>query len=254
MKSILFKKENLPGTITSYDIFKTIAVLLMVIDHVGLYLYPEELWFRVFGRICVPIWFFLIGYSKSQRVPASFWIGAVALLALNLAMGYYFTTLNILFTMIAVRYALAPLMRRTGTRPWLIYFFILVCGILFPFTNILSEYGTMGLGIAAIGYMARHKETYEPSVTLNAAFITITLYLVLSNIGFHFDLAQNIVAGCGSVAALAAMIYYFPKPRTYPSLDASGILRPVLQLTGRHTLPIYVVHVAILKLASAWLQ
>ncbi len=45
----------LPRDLTSYDLLKTLAVILMIIDHVGHHFFPDEMWFRVVGRLCVPI-------------------------------------------------------------------------------------------------------------------------------------------------------------------------------------------------------
>ena len=71
--------KNLPRDLTSYDFLKAVAVLLMVIDHVGFYFYPDQQWFRVFGRLCVPIWFFLIGYARSRDLSLYLWGGMILL-------------------------------------------------------------------------------------------------------------------------------------------------------------------------------
>ena len=53
--------KALPKNITSYDLFKTLALVLMIADHIGFYFYPNELWLRAFGRLSAPMWLFLIG-------------------------------------------------------------------------------------------------------------------------------------------------------------------------------------------------
>lgn len=59
----------LPREVTSYDLLKCAAVIIMVIDHVGFYFYPENLWFRAVGRIGFPVWFFLVGYARGRDIP-----------------------------------------------------------------------------------------------------------------------------------------------------------------------------------------
>ena len=47
--------KQLPANITSYDLFKALALVLMLADHIGYYFYDDVDWWRVAGRICVPI-------------------------------------------------------------------------------------------------------------------------------------------------------------------------------------------------------
>ena len=47
----------------SHDWLKAIAITLMVVDHIGVYFFPEEYLFRFVGRFSFPIFFFLIGYT-----------------------------------------------------------------------------------------------------------------------------------------------------------------------------------------------
>lgn len=49
---------------------KVIAILAMTIDHIGAFLYPEDLWFRIVGRLTIPIIAFLIveGYHHTSNI------------------------------------------------------------------------------------------------------------------------------------------------------------------------------------------
>ena len=62
-----------------YDFFKFVAILVMIIDHVGKYFLPEIEILRVIGRVAAPLFFFLVGYSKSQRLEHKILIYAVLL-------------------------------------------------------------------------------------------------------------------------------------------------------------------------------
>jgi len=54
-------KLNKYGDLNTHDLFKFFAILFMVIDHIGCYLFDiKEL--RVIGRICIPIFATLYGY------------------------------------------------------------------------------------------------------------------------------------------------------------------------------------------------
>src|SRR5690606_10698014 len=97
-------------SLTSYDLIKAAAVLLMIVDHVGYYFFPDQDWFRVFGRMCVPIWFFLIGYARSRDLSLPLWIGLAALVVANMIAGMSIFPLNVLGTMILVRLVLDRVM------------------------------------------------------------------------------------------------------------------------------------------------
>ena len=53
------------------DKLKIIAVITMLIDHIGAYLFPSVIWLRVIGRIAFPIFAFMIAegcrYTKNKK-------------------------------------------------------------------------------------------------------------------------------------------------------------------------------------------
>lgn len=50
---------------TSFDI-KILAALLMVIDHVGLVFFPDQLIFRYLGRLSFPLFAWLLGQGEKH--------------------------------------------------------------------------------------------------------------------------------------------------------------------------------------------
>ena len=96
-------KAKLPKEVTSYDLVKTFAVLIMIVDHIGFYFYPEALWWRVAGRMCVPVWMFLIGYAKSRDISFGLWNAALLLVVADVIVGWPVLPPNILFTVIVIR-------------------------------------------------------------------------------------------------------------------------------------------------------
>lgn len=55
--------------LSTFDL-KFIASVLMLVDHIGAYLFPTELWIRYIGRLSFPLFCFLIveGYLRSKNV------------------------------------------------------------------------------------------------------------------------------------------------------------------------------------------
>jgi len=52
------------------DILKIIAIVTMIIDHIGLFLYPQTMIFRIIGRISFPIFAYhiAVGYKNTSDV------------------------------------------------------------------------------------------------------------------------------------------------------------------------------------------
>ena len=92
--------------VTSYDILKTIAVVLVILDHVGFYVLPEVEFLRVLGRLCVPIWFFLIGFANTREISKDLCAGVLVLTISSLIMGGSVFPITILLSFIIIRLVL----------------------------------------------------------------------------------------------------------------------------------------------------
>ena len=100
----------LPQEITSYDLLKTFAVIVMVIDRLGYYFFYDAPMWRAVGRTGFPVWFFLVGYSSGRNVPTRLVASAFILLATSPLLGLALLPLNALVTIMAIRIILDPLM------------------------------------------------------------------------------------------------------------------------------------------------
>ena len=140
--------KDLPKEITSYDLLKMLAVILMIVDHIGAYFFPEELWWRVAGRMCVPIWFFLIGYAKSRDLGAPIWFWMALLAVSDIVVGQGVFPVNILATMIIIRLVIDTIMQRTRNDRSMFWAIIVIIVTLCVPTAFLFEYGVLGLIIA----------------------------------------------------------------------------------------------------------
>lgn len=86
----------------SGNALKLIAAVLMLIDHMGLLLFPEQMIFRIIGRLAMPIFAFFIAegcrYTRSRKryFFSIFSLGALCQIVYFLAMGD--TYMNILLT------------------------------------------------------------------------------------------------------------------------------------------------------------
>ncbi len=241
--------KKIGGALTSYDFLKAFAVIFMIADHVGFYFFPEDTWWRVAGRLCVPVWFFLIGYARSRDTGLRLWIGAALLAAGGMTVGMSVFPLNVLATMIIVRVILDPLMGAISRSRLLFWAACVFMALLALPTEEIFEYGTQAILMAMVGWLARRRDEWElPRQTREQYFIfALTSFLVVQFIHFGFDSTQFTILCFGILGVIGGLLYF--KPRTYPRLTAR-LPRSVVflfQVMGRRTLEIYVTHLLLFK-------
>jgi hypothetical protein len=253
-------QKILPKEITSYDLLKTFAVVIMVVDHVGFYIFPDQLWWRAIGRIGFPIWFFLVGYANTRDIPPKLWAGALILLAANFFAGMSVLPLNALVTIILIRLVIDAVMRVSLEHKASMFGIALtLAALVMPSCYWVCEYGTQALITAMFGYAMRHRSLVQGGRQANATMIgyavfSLLTFIFLQEASFNFTLPQFIVMAAGTLS-VTVMLYNF-KPMIFPRLSAScpGLLRALIRFTGRHTLEIYVFHLLALKALALQVQ
>ena len=250
--------KTLPRDLTSYDLLKALALVLMITDHVGHFFYPDEMWLRIMGRMCVPIWFFLIGFARTTEITRSLWIGGALVAVSALIAGQYILPLNILFTIIIIRlfrerFVIAAFRSMDTLRGLFFILFFLT----FP-TALLFEYGAMGMMFALFGYAVRNMEDVSKRVDviylrIYAAAALFSYYLWQGVIMPHVSIDQALVFAAGLV--VVGVILWRFKPVVYTGGEffvARSFIR-IFQFMGRRTLEIYVAHVILFRLVCIYL-
>ena len=242
--------KQLPVDLTYLDIIKTLAVIVMVIDHLGLYFFASEDWFRAIGRIGMPVWFFMVGYASTRDLPNRLLIGAVVLAAADFLLFQKLFAINALVTIMLLRLCIDYVMNFVTQSRYLFYLSAVLLILLSIPTAMAVEYGTMGLLFAIAGYLVRHKED-----VLELTFVTekdFVGFMVLTFIGFcaiqngqfGFNEAQLFVMSVFTAITMVALVTM--KPTVFPNFK-NPITKKILQYCGRHTLDIYVVHLVAFK-------
>lgn len=253
----LIARKDLPDVLTSYDLVKTLAILLVIIDHVGNFFFPENEWFRVLGRACIPIWCFLIGYATSRDLSPPIWIGAGILVAGNFLFGGTIFPLNILVTFILIRLTIdgvAKLIFRDWE--WMTYSVFALCVLAVP-TMILTEYGTEALLLALAGYVRRHEGEAQVNISASTikGFIVFCVFsyalFEITTFGFHGAQAKAAVIGIGLSGLL--MYYFRPMQLQEQSWSWPAPVVDLLKITGRWTMEIYVLHLVAFKAIASYL-
>jgi peptidoglycan/LPS O-acetylase OafA/YrhL len=241
--------------LTSLDLIKTLAIFLMLIDHVGFYLWQDNLWLRAFGRFCVPIWFFLIGYGRQGRVfdPWLMLGGSVLVLA-NGVVGLALLPLNILLSMVVARAAVPRLMVWLSHHKDLFWCAIALIILMAPLSNLVFEYGTLGWLLAMVGWHMREQRNHTHIKVLPPYFAVFVgvVFVGLQQTIYAFSAAQLALCAAGIAASLAYLcqLLHTPQETAWLAKHQGGWAMPFYQWCGRHSWQIYVGHLLVLKILA----
>lgn len=252
------KSQIRSNTLTSYDLLKAFAVIIMVIDHLGAYSFVDSDWMRAIGRIGFPVWFFLVGYARGRDISSKLLGGALILLCANLITGMPVFPLNALFSIIFIRLVIDYFAQFCSRNTFALVFMGLTLFILaFP-TDLLTEYGTMGLITAIYGYYVRHKSEIikqkgSDHFVVGFMLFSFFVFIIYQQISFGFTSEQFAVMALGTLIVRLVLLYF--DRREYVELTARlpGIVNAFIRLCGRRTLEIYVIHLIMFKFISLWL-
>lgn len=246
---------HLTKDITSYDLLKTFAVIFMIIDHTGYYFFEDDNWWRVAGRMCVPVWFFLIGYARSRDLGPKMWVGMGVLVLASGVTGSGFLPLNILGTILVVRLVIDQIMIRSQVHPqalWQLGVFLLLLS--FP-TAYLFEYGSLAIILAMFGWLVRNQHEYPDGVrqTQYFFFFAYATFVVVQMMFFGFTDNQILVFAGGILAVMSVLMVFRPLTFAGSGAGVRGVLLAPVRFMGRWTLEIYVAHLLLFKALGAML-
>jgi hypothetical protein len=115
--------------VTTTDAWKLFAITVVLIDHYGLYFDPADPWWRLFGRLAAPVFFFFIGFARTRTVPWT-WIvlGAVITAVDHWTSGGRNLMANILINFALLRLALPAIEAHVIPYPWRLAVTVAVSG------------------------------------------------------------------------------------------------------------------------------
>jgi hypothetical protein len=248
---MLTEKLDRYGGFGTHDALKLIGLLLVAVDHTGIFAFPHQVWWRIFGRGAAPIFFFLIGYSKSYRFHTDIFCAAILLAAVSFFGAHTLTLPNILVSFILARLILAEVEkgRLPLKYPWLAF---LALALLWPFSWNWFEYGTLGFMFSLCGYMQKHADRYgtaSRALMLIASFALYEFTALLATVpGQGMEVLLMLTAvliGCGVL-----LWRYRPRLMSFPR----GFRRfeSAFAWPSRYSLWIYTLHLAVLRVATGF--
>lgn len=246
--SLKYKKYG--ERLNSQDVFKFIALIIMTIDHIGHYFFPDYLWFRAIGRITFPVWFFLAGYSRNLSFKKDiFWLGVIMIFA-KIFLIKTILPFNALITIILIRLLINYMDQKNfnfndGNK-------ILNVFIICVFTSIpamlFCEYGTQGLLYGFMGYMVRKGFAKKRSQEIFFA-ATLVFFLFIQSSQFKFDIYQNIFM-CLLTAFVTWKLYNFKINEFTNSWATGAFITVPVKFFARYSLYYYFVHIIIFQFVA----
>ena len=165
-------KELAITTGLSSTTLKMIAIIIMVIDHVGMVVFPEQTWMRYIGRLAFPIFAFQI--AEGYRFTHNFAAYALKLLIFAFLseipfdlcltnQPFYFEYQNVFFTLLLGLLLIHELDGAIHNKDWI--YKIKCIGVIFVITIVTlilnSDYGIHGVLLVGSFYLFREHKIFQ---------------------------------------------------------------------------------------------
>lgn len=250
---MIMSNLNQPNILNSYDLLKAFAVITMVIDHIGAYLWLDHEMLRAIGRLSFPVWLFLIGYARSREIGPMLIAGALFIIVIDALLGRDIFPLNILVSILLVRLCLDFVTQKIFVNAAI---FWSAMGLLFfaePVTNMVTEYGSMAIVLAVFGYMTRRSQDGQDlGINMNAMLVFALLsYAFWTQVNFGFSPANMGVMMMGLIVVVGFLPLFRPQDFENLTTMMPEIVARLLKFCGHRTLEIYVIHFVYFKIAYA---
>jgi len=250
-----------PHCVDTTDWLKTVAIILVLVDHFGYFFVDNDDWWAVFGRLAAPTFFFLLGYAQTRRFPLK-WIGLGLILTLLDSWNHDWDWVapNILLSFVLIRLG-RPYAQIFLQRYGWVGFALLAAGLftLLPVTAQIVDYGAEGWLWALFGLSQRiyvdHKSNLNGGVQISTPFphptrktwgpmrllaclIATAAYVWREQVEFSFSRPQFVVfIVILGILSLQLCLFLRGPTRIQPPRKIAG----ALGFIGRHTLEIYAV-------------
>jgi hypothetical protein len=262
MESTEINTAPAPKAIDNTDWLKTVAIILVSIDHIGYFFIADDQWWSTFGRLAAPMFFFLLGYSHSRRIPLNWiWLGIILTLLDSWNAGWSWMAPNILLSLALIRLARPYVQNFVQHRgPPAFVLIVLALVLLLPIAGTMVEYGAEGWLWALFGLYQR---TYNDSRTdtgvvgttqnpapkignpglmrLLACLAAAAIYIWQEQMEFSFSPVYftAFILGIGILSLSLCLFLRGPSPIQPPESVAIA-----MRFVGRHTLEIYAIQLA----------
>ncbi len=163
-----------------YDYLKLLALLTMIVDHVGYFLFPEVIWLRVIGRIAFPLFLLLVGFNGSYKRRWSLWSMAIVLQIIITRSRYAGFTEDPLGNILLGIALTRVILGRVTTQSRRLQISIFVASILLaPSTMAYIDYGTLSLSAAMVGARMHTRHRKNRPFIVRGMVICVHLFYMI---------------------------------------------------------------------------
>ncbi len=236
--------------VTTIDLCKTAALLLILIDHLGFFIWTDQPWLLAIGRAALPIFFFLIGFARTRTVPWFWWAAGLGLTALDgwrLA-GESYPHLNIMINFALIRLALPLVDTHVIGTWWRVALFAAALAALMPVIGPWLEYGSEGWMLALVGLAHRRAQEAGPDKPRDPAWLTrralgafATLAFIAMQIAdYEFEVSDAWIMTAAVILISGLLLRFRKQPASF---QPPALATAVFRFCGRRSLEIYMAQV-----------
>jgi TraX protein len=238
--------------VTTTDAWKLFAIVFVLVDHWGLYFDSDEMWWRLFGRLASPVFFFFIGFARTRTVPWTWIFFGLLITAVDYATADNRQVLvNILLNFALLRLALPSIEAHVMPYPARLAAVALASAALIPVLDPVLEYGGEGWLWALFGLAHRmFLESGGDFARVRRDLLGVAAglaYIVRERSDYGFDLVQSALLVVFVVGLVLGLMRF---RRTDLPWQPPPPVKPVFTFTGRHTLEIYAVTLLAMQLTA----
>lgn len=177
------------------DLIKLIAIILMVIDHLGLYIFPEMHFFRAIGRYSMPIFCFFAGYNLKNKARIEILVYGLALYAISVFLVFgKFVETNILVPIFLGQVYLI-LFQKQLDNFFIVCIHFIILAVLWSWTYFIFDYGTLVIAVMLLGFVARQKPQILPLTAAVASFVSIIhTHIIFKDFALIYAIISTFVA------------------------------------------------------------
>lgn len=220
----------------------------MIAGHAFYYFLPDENWLRIPDRILAPVFLVSIGYNAGVKLKKIIIVGAVAI-----TLGQYLILdslyMNILWTIILVRWLIEPLARRLLKSKSVFWGINVAFILLYPITTMFFDYGTLAFIMAMAGWLNKNRSADTDKIIKPSEYFafTYTAYLFLTKLIFDYTYMEIFIIAAGM--AIIMYLLFNMKSLLINSIQnkPTDAIGRFCKFLGHKSLEIYIVHMLLFQ-------
>ncbi|NJO17229.1 MAG: hypothetical protein HC877_16240 [Thioploca sp.] len=232
----IYKYDN---ELNSYDVIKFLAIITMVIDHIGYYLVENNEYLRAVGRLAAPLFFFITGYVSNYQIKPAILVYGIIIT------GIFFYSRNDLYINILLVFAsIKWILARWRPDEQGIVTLMSILGLIYLTSSIsryFIDYGFFGFAYALVGRLkATGFNSRFTAMMMLSTFLVQMRDIIISHDNIYVLAIIYVVA---MLLFLTALLFRYQVIKIN-----STVLKNSVLICSRYSLEIYFWHVLWLEL------